>query len=434
MKAARVQSSVLSLALGLLLLGGPARAQFRDDFDSVRTDPEGLKGWRYFTGDGTATMDFRQGGPGYASIFVDATTDKRGIWWALVERAVSSSMDLSLLRKPGHEVRIEARIRTSHAPRRVNLQVLTQRTTDYHSHLMEFDIPDTDTWHTISMTTHGFDAGPGDTLIGHLALMDWGLAKYRVDLDYVKLDVVDVASAPPDVGAAVPYHPPVADPESFAHDVRVAQDSTIDLQSTDVNLNDWREREGTRKLRLLAVDGTHDAILRFDLSAFAGRKVEGGGLLALVTRSVERKDEEVKDFGIVRVVEMMGGDPGWEEANVTTDSLCHYQPLDRVLNPQPIIDWPVTEGDGGTTYFTISRPVLQRLVDGETTGIAVKALGAVNVAFYAREDEGGTRAARLLFNLESLPGDRSSPGARPAGAAGPQRGGPRRRRRGAPVP
>ena len=399
MKAARVGSFVLSLALGLLL-GGPAWAQFREDFDSVRTDPEGVTGWRFFTGDGTATMDFRQGGPGYASILVDATTDRRGIWWALVERAVSGNMDLSLLRKPGHEVRIEARIRTSHAPRRVNLQVLTQRTTDWESHLMEFDIPDTDTWHTISMTTHGFDAGPGDTLIGHIALMDWGLQKYRVDIDYMEVDIVDVATAPPDEGGPVPYHPPVADPKSFAQDVRVAEDSTIDLETTDVNLNDWRERDGTTKVRLLAVDGTHDAILRWDLSRFAGRTVEGGGLLALTTRSVERKEEDVKDFGLVRVVEILGGDPRWDQTTVTTDSLCHYQPLDRVLNPQMIIDWPVAEGDGATTYFTISHPALQRLVDGKTLGIAVKPLGAVHAAFYALEDGVGSRAARLLFNLE----------------------------------
>ena len=27
---------------------------------------------------------------------------------------------------------------------------------------------------------------------------------------------------------------------------------------------------------------------------------------------------------------------------MTTDSFCHYEPLNRVLNTQMIIDWPVT--------------------------------------------------------------------------------------------
>jgi hypothetical protein len=32
------------------------------------------------------------------------------------------------------------------------------------------------------------------------------------------------------------------------------------------------------------------------------------------------------------------------------------------------IDWPATEGDGGQTYLTISRPVRQRMIDGRTRG------------------------------------------------------------------
>ena len=383
-----------------LLICGQAWAQFHDDFDSVKTDPAGKTGWRFRTGDGTATMNLRQGGTGYASILVDATTDKRGIWWAFIQREVSKDMELGLLRQPGHEVRIEARIRISHAPRRVNLQVQTQRTTDYHSHLMEFDIPDSAGWHTISMTTRGFDAGPGDTLIGHMALMDWGLSKYRVDVDYMKVDIVDLATAGPDQGAAVPYHPPLADPTTFTQEVKVVHDSMIDLEHTAVNLNDWSVRDGTRRVRLLTADGTHHVILRWDLSAFAGKTVAGSGLLELTTHSVERKSEDVKDFGILRVVEILAGDPQWNQSTVTTDSLCRNQTLDRVLNTQMIIDWPATDGDGGKTWLTISQPVLQLLIDGKTRGIAVKALGAVKAAFYAMENDGGRPSARLRFNFE----------------------------------
>jgi hypothetical protein len=390
------------LLLVALHFCGQASAQFIDDFNdtSVKTDPEGIHGWTFQAGDGTATMDFRQGGKGYASIFVDATTDKRGIWWALVERKVSDNMDLTLLQRPGYEFRIETRIRVSHAPRRVNLQVLTQRTTDDDSHLMEYDIPDTENWHTISMTTHHFDAKPGDTIIGHMALMDWGLEKYRVDVDYIKVDIVNAATAGPDKGEAVPYHPPIADPKIFAHQVKVAEDSMIDLENTDVNLNDWYAVTGARKVNLLTVDGTHYLILRWNLSTFAGKKVADHGLLELTTYSVQRKAHDLKDFGIVRVVEILGGDPNWDQKTVTTDSFCHWQTLNRVLNTQMIIDWPVTEGDGGKTYLTISKPVLQRMMDGKTLGIAVKPLGAVNAAFYSMENEGGEVSARLHFNLE----------------------------------
>jgi hypothetical protein len=64
--------------LALLADSVPTAAQFFDGFDSLKLDPENPEnGWFFTAGDGTATMDFRQGGPGYASIFVDGTTDKQ---------------------------------------------------------------------------------------------------------------------------------------------------------------------------------------------------------------------------------------------------------------------------------------------------------------------------------------------------------------------
>jgi hypothetical protein len=391
---------------GLLMFAPPlvpfARAQFVDDFNgaSIQADPSALNGWAFRTGDGKATMELRPGGDGYASILVDATQDRRGIWWALIKRSVSGRMELRQLDRPEFELRIEARIRVSHAPRRVNLHLNTQRTTDFHSHLMEFDIPDTENWHTISMTTRDFPAQRGDTVFGQLALIDWGLEKYRVDIDYFKVDVVDFTRAEPDKGVAVPYHPPIPDLKTLRESARVAHDAIIDLESPDVNLNNWYVQDGGTRKRILTVNGTQYAILRFDVSSFSGRQVADHGLLELTTHSVQRTSDPLKDFGIVRVVEVLGGDPAWDQKTVTSDGLRRGQPLDRVFNSQMIIDWPVTEGDGGKTYFTISRPVLQRIVDGRTLGIAIKPLGAISASFYALEHEGGKFAGRLLFNLK----------------------------------
>ena len=74
------------LCAAAFLFLGHASAQFIDDFNgpSVQLDPDGIKGWLFRPGDGTATMDFREGGDSYASILVDGTMDKRGIWWALI--------------------------------------------------------------------------------------------------------------------------------------------------------------------------------------------------------------------------------------------------------------------------------------------------------------------------------------------------------------
>jgi len=266
---------------------------------------------------------------------------------------------------------------------------------------MEYDIPTANTWYTYSLTTNHFDAVPGDTVIAHLALMDWGLEKYQLDIDYVKVDVVNVGKVGPDKGEAVPYHPPVADYKKFHQVVPVAQDSMIDLENTEVNLNDWQAQDGTGKaVNVLTVDGSHYVILRWDLRGFGGSKVADHGLLELTTWALQLKAHALKDFGLVRVVEILGGDPNWDQRTVTTDSFCHYERLDRVLNTQMIIDWPITAGDGGKTYLTIGKPVLQRMIDGKTLGIAIKPLGAISASFYSMENEAGKNAARLYFDLQ----------------------------------
>ena len=380
-----------------------ASAQFLDDFDAnvMFLDRSGANGWTFYTGDGSAIMDFVQSGKGYASINVDATKDKRGIWWALIRRRVSENMDLSLLNKPQYEFRVEARIRVSEAPRRVNLHLNIQRTTDFHSHLMEFDIPDTLNWHTISMTTHGFDAVPRDSVYGQLALMDWGLEKYRVDLDYFKADIVNPDSAGSDKGVQVPYHPPVPDPATFAHHIPAVQAAMIDSEYPDMNFKNWYAQDESGRRDLLTVSSTQLVIMRWNLSNFVGNKVDGAGLLELTTYSLQRSSDYVKDFGMVRVTEIMGGDPVWNRENVTYDKLRQGLPLNSVLNSQMIIDVNVIERRGSTNLITISNPVLQRMVDGKTLGLAIRPLGAVTASFYAGRSQGGIVGARLHLNVET---------------------------------
>jgi hypothetical protein len=379
---------------------GTVSAQFLETFDDaeLHVDPNGVAGWSFFSGDGEATIDLLGTGEGYATIVVDATSDRRNVWWALIKHRVSENMDLEQLAQPGWELRVEARIRSSHAPRRVNLHVNTQRTTDFHSHLMEFDLSEADTWHTISMTTQRFPVEPGDTIFAQMALMDWGLGSYRVDIDYLKVDVVEAVGAGPDLGEPVPYHPPIPDPGSFEHTIPAAESAVIDVANPDINLGEWSVLEGGLRHRVLTVSGTTWVILRWDLEAFSGRRVADHGLLELTTHSVQRSAEGMKDFGLVRVVEILAGNPSWDRDSVTAAGLVQGEALEDVFNPQMIIDWPVTEVAGGKTWLTISRPVIQRLIDGRTLGIAVTPLGTINATFSAREPE----VPRLLFNIEDM--------------------------------
>ena len=385
--------------LALLLLPGPLlNAQFIDRFDSLSIDRRGVDGWTYFSGDGSATISFAQAGKGFASIDVDARNDTLGIWWGLIRRRVSAQMDLGLLTEPRRAFRIEARIKVSHAPRRVNLHLNTQRTTDFHSHLMEFDIPDTAGWHTISMTTRGFDARPGDSVYGQLALMDWGLERYRVLLDYLRVDIVKTDSAGPDKGVQVPYHPPVPSPSSFDRHEPVSHDAIIDRDCAESNFNLWSAPGGDERTILLTVGGSQWVILRWDLARFAGGKVIGSGLLELTTYDLQRLPERGKDFGMVRVAEISGGDPRWDQNAVTWNAL--HRGESAVVNDQMIIDIDVAPRRGGSTLATISQPVLQRMIDGTTRGLALKPLGAVQASFYALENRRAEFCAKLHFTLD----------------------------------
>ena len=378
----------------------PTKAQFVDYFDGPYdpTDPETPEGWSFATGDGLAEMDFLQS-DGQASILLDATGDKRNIWWALIRHQVTG-LNMEELIKPEKELRVEARIRVSAAPRRINLHFNHQRTTDFHSHLMEFDIPDSVNWHIISMTTRNFETQPGDRINVQMALMDWGQGKYRVDIDYIKVDVVNKEEIKNDLGAKLPYHPPVATPESFKFHVQVKQDAVIDQDYPDLNFNDWESRDEVGATTLLTVSGSQIVILRWDIEKFKGKKITGSGLLELTSYSLQHSPQYPKDFGMVRVTEILGGDPEWDQEKVTLDSFCKGESLERVLNSQMIIDYEVNGKRGGKSLFTISEPVLQRMIDGRTPGIAIRPLGAVVASFYAMEHRQGIFSATLHFNVD----------------------------------
>jgi hypothetical protein len=363
-------------------------AQFIDHFDGDGA-PEG---WVFDTGDGRATIDFKQKN-GIATLYVDATRDQMNIWWALTRRRISG-LDMRKLIRPEYELRVEARIRVSHAPRRVNLHVNHQRTTDFHSHLMEFDIPDTLNWHTISMTTRDFDTQSGDSINAHLALMDWGLGKYRVDFDYFRVDVVNRNTVEKDMGMPLPYHPPLADPSTFSLHVDAAHDAVIDKAFPEKNFNDWSVYGRSND------SGTQFVILRWDLRALKGKKVKRAGLLELSPHSVQRSTAFRKDFGMIRITEILAGDPAWNDEEVTYDNLKGSQRIDHVINTQMIIDDSVTWNAESKVLFTISQPVLQRLIDGKTKGIAILPLGAVNASFYTRENTNTALRPRLHLEVE----------------------------------
>ena len=386
----------------LILIGhGISQAQFLDSFDK-----EKIEGWFFFTGDGAATMDFVQK-DSLARILVDATKDKHNVYWTLIKRDVTAFLDLNKLKDPAFELRVEAKVRVGNAPRRINMMVNTQRTTNYHEHLMEFDIPDATGWHTVSMTTKNFDAVPGDTVYVQLCVTDWGLGKYHVDLDYYRADVVNINLAGPDKGELVPYHPPVPDVNTFVNHLDVTQDCLINSDFPEVNFNNWHVKEKDGDARILTINANQWAILRWDFEQYKNLKISGSGLLELTTQSVPRGGNYIDaygedfgmEFGKIRVIEIIGGDPCWDQNKVTYDNFMQDHIYSDVFNTQMIFDAKPSAKPGSKNFITLSRPVLQRLLNGKTKGLLIRPLGALNASFYASENQSGDNGPKLYFNI-----------------------------------
>jgi hypothetical protein len=259
---------------------------------------------------------------------------------------------------------------------------------------MEFDLPEKNVWRTISFTTKDFDVRAGDRVNTQLALMDWGLDTYRLDIEYFRVDVVDAAAPVADLGEPIPYRPPLAEPRSFRHALRAAEAATIDSREPDAVLQDWSSIDGDGATRVLTVNGTQHVVLRWDLAEFAGRKAARAAVLELRTHSLRRPAAPRKDFGMVRIVEILGGDPRWERQRVSYESLTRGRPHAEVFNTQMIIDVDVAPTRGSATLATISRPVLQRLLDGRTRGLALIPLGSIDASFLAGD---GPAGAPILY-------------------------------------
>lgn len=376
-------------------------AQFMDQFDQGATE-----GWDYYTGDGVAKVEFVPG-DGVARMRVDATQDKQNVWWAIIKRDVSDSLDLDKLKDPSHELRVEARIRLSVAPRRVNFMINTQRTTDFHEQLREFDIPDTD-WHTISMTTTDLDAVSGDSLFVQLGATDWGHDSYHVDLDYYRADIVDVSTAGPDKGEPLVYHPPLPELGAFSHHLEVAHDAVIHADFPDVNFHDWRIGAQPAEARVLTVNANQSAVLRWDFEGYKNAKADGAGLLELTTHSVAKGGNYIGaygedlgiEFGKVRIFEIMGGDPDWDQRTVTYQTFAQGSGRTETINGQTTFDTELTVTAGGKTFITLSRPVMQRLLDGQTRGLIIRPLGAIAASIYDSDDASEGNAPTLHFNTK----------------------------------
>ena len=394
-------------------LAHPVTAQFVESFDQPVTTGHSLNNWAAITGDGHAELRLLPG-EGYATLAVDARPDTLGVWYAFIQKDVAPALDLRRLARRGHELQLSARVRPRQGPRRVNLYLSQRRpgSDDHHGYLLEYDLPEADRWYELRLTSRDFAYHPGDQIFAQISMMDWGLDRYQLDVDELRVEVVKSpptvpmaqelvrAADPPAV--AVRYWPPLRPAADYDHSVPVADDALVDARFPDRNYNDW-QRQGADAVALLTLDATLTPVLRWDLSALRGQQVVGEGQLEFYVESLwsgrEPDPKMVDEVGKVRVTELIGGATSWQEADVTWRKLSEGKTFDEVVNPQMVADVFADPTAGRPTVVPISQPVLQRLIDGRTSGLALRPLGAMVAAVYAHEAAGGKYAARLRFNV-----------------------------------
>jgi hypothetical protein len=302
-----------------------------------------------------------------------------------------------MLGRSDKAIRIEAKVRLP-KPRRFNMSLNHSSTTDYHDDLAEFDIVDSE-WHVVSYTNFEFGAKPTDRVNVQLALMDAGRELITVEIDYIKVTIVDAATAPPDLGEPLPYRPTTKGPEDFSLSLIVAEDAIIDSEYPWVNFSKWQDASADSN-PLLSISGSQTSILRWDFSQFAGKKPKGWGILVLTTHNVHYAPLSLEEFGYIRLVEIKDGDPAWTRDKVTFESLLQGKEKNDVIHPQLVMDAPPELIQGGKTVIPVSPRVMKRLFSGETKGLAIYSQGAVNASFASSEAINPNNRPSLYFEIE----------------------------------
>ena len=393
------RSAIKIAVITALFIPGVAFSQAPSGFVEDFSSPI-LSNWRVVTGSGdliaNSTVTLKQQ-DGKALFTIDATMDRRNIWWAIMNCEITGGIDRSLLGRHDKAIRIEAKVRMP-KPRRFNMSLNHTSTTDYHDDLAEFDIDDSN-WHVVSYTNKEFDAKPSDRVFVQLAVMDAGREVITVEVDYMKVTIIDAATAPPDLGDPLPYRPPLKDHEMFTYALPVTEDAIIDSEYPWVNFSKWHDASTDSK-PLLSISGTQTSIMRWDFSKFAGKKPNGWGLLVITTHNVHYAPSDIEEFGYIRLVEIKDGDPSWTRDKVTFENLLRGKPTTDVIHPQLVMDTPPELKQGAKTIIPVSPTVMKRLLSGKTKGLAIYSQGAVNASFASSETVDANDRPTLYFETE----------------------------------
>jgi hypothetical protein len=128
----------------------------------------------------------------------------------------------------------------------------------------------------------------------------------------------------------------------------------INSDFPELNLNDWRVKQKDGEARILTLNANQWAVLRWDFGKYRNLKADGAGVFEFIAYSVPYGGNYLQayepglaeEFPRVRVIEILGGDPAWEQGRVTYNTLIQGKDYGVVFNEQMIFDIKMEEVPG----------------------------------------------------------------------------------------
>ena len=87
----------------------------------------------------------------------------------------------------------------------------------------------------------------------------------------------------------------------------------------------------------------------------------------------------MEELSQIRLVEIISDNDDWSSETITFNKFIANSTDGIIFNPQPIYDLKIPDTKNHKLYFTVSKYVINRIINGKSKGLALEALGPIIV-------------------------------------------------------
>lgn len=174
-------------------------------------------------------------------------------------------------------------------------------------------------------------------------------------------------------------------------------DAIIDAAAPSINFAGWSTPSGEP---LLTTNATKTVLLNWTFTLPDTTAIVGDGTLEVYTHSLLRLPNYPSGSGLIRVFEIQANMP-WADSTVTYSSFTASPDLVEAGVLTPVATSDVVPSSRVRTTIAIPEAVLLRLRTGQSSGLALQAVGPISISLYSRKAYAGLYAARLAFSVQN---------------------------------